>query len=256
MNASVTEPLIIHTRHSFYNGTLPAFYQAKDFPELNIISESWKVILTELQAYESQHGQMTGLSTYTPPGTSEANPWSNLYLENFMWHYHANRKHFPKTCALLAQIPGLTFASFASLAAGGKLEPHYGDTNAVIRCHLGLRIPAPHPVCGIEAGTEQQGWEEGKITMFSEAHRHWVWNNSSQKRYVLVFDIIHPFWANNKEWMCARVLGAQTLVFLESKLSVLKKLPDSWLPPFVWLLALAWRIYLPFQRKLGGIFYK
>jgi aspartyl/asparaginyl beta-hydroxylase (cupin superfamily) len=251
----VDEPLLIHCRTNYYDGKLPFFYDPKDFPELSIITENWKIILQELEDYEAKHGVMQGISTYSPPDVEGENPWSNLYLENFMWRYHHHRKHFPKTCALLEKIPNLTFASFASLAPGGRLAPHYGDTNAVIRCHLGLKIPAPLPICGIEAGSVQRGWEEGKLTMFSEAHRHWVWNDSDQKRYIFCIDIVHPHWARQRQNICARVLGAQTFVFLERRLPFLKSIPDKWLPPILWVLSAIWRIYLPVQRMFG-VFYK
>lgn len=251
---TANEPLLIHLRHSYYSGSLPAFYNPADFPELQILSDNWKKIWTELQEYENKQGKMKGVSTYSPPGTSQGSPWSNLYLENFLWQYHSNRKHFPFTCSLLEKIPGLTFAAFAALEPGGSLEPHYGDTNAVIRCHLGLKIPAPHPVCGIRVAGEERGWQEGKFTLFSEAHRHHVWNHSNQRRYILGIDIIHPQWAHKKWSVCAKVLGAQSWVFFENRLPLLKKIPEPLARVCAGFLAAIWRIYLPFQRAFGKFF--
>ncbi|MCS6933612.1 MAG: aspartyl/asparaginyl beta-hydroxylase domain-containing protein [Chitinophagales bacterium] len=245
-----TEPLIIHLRNNYYNGKLPAFYTPEQFPDLKVLSDHWQEIRDELIAYEQKHGPLQGLSTYSPPGTSNDSPWSNLYLENFLWRYYKNRKYFPKTCAIIDKIPGLTFAAFAALNPGGTLTPHYGDTNAVIRCHLGLKIPAPHPVCGIRVADEERGWEEGKLLLFSEAHLHTVWNYSNERRYIFCVDIIHPNWEKRRWWICARVLGAQSWVFIENRLWLLKKIPEPIALLLSRLLAIVWYIYLPLQRVL------
>ncbi|MCS6819895.1 MAG: aspartyl/asparaginyl beta-hydroxylase domain-containing protein [Chitinophagales bacterium] len=242
------EKLIIHLRNNYYNGNLPKFYETEDFPELQILSNNWQVIREELFAYESKYGPLHGLSTYSPPDTSDNSPWSNLYLENFLWRFHKNRKHFPQTCNIINKIPGITFAAFAALNPNGSLKPHYGDTNAVIRCHLGLKIPADHPICGIRVGDEERGWKEGEILLFSEAHLHSVWNNSKERRYIFCIDIIHPRWKNLRWWICARVLGSQSWVFLENRFLLLKKIPEPIARLFAQLLSVAWLIFLPIQR--------
>lgn len=242
------ENLIFNLRSSEYHGSLPYFYSPAQFPELTAIKNNWKVILEEIKNYEQQHGAITGISTYTPPELVGVNPWNNIYLENFMWQFHNHRKHFPKTCALLNEIPGCTLAVISILSPQSTIEPHYGDTNTVIRCHLGLQVPAPYPACGIRVGSEERGWENGELTIFSEAHYHTVWNRTDTKRYLIVFDLIHPRWANKKTWVCAKVLGAQTYIFFEKRIPLLKKLPQASLLPIHFLLSALWRIYLPLQR--------
>ncbi len=251
---SFDEDLIFNLRSSKYHGSLPQFYTDTDFPELAAIKNNWKKILEEIQNYEQQHGAITGLSTYSPPELAGVNPWSNIYLENFMWQFHNHRKHFPITCSLLNKIPGFTLAAISILSPQSTIEPHYGDTNAIIRCHLGLQVPAPYPLCGIRVGAEEQGWEDGELTVFSEAHYHTAWNKTDTKRYLLVFDIVHPALLKQKTWICAKVLGAQTYIFLEKKITALKKLPGSYLYPIHIVLAVLWRIYLPLQR-MPGFFY-
>lgn len=247
-DSDLKEGLIFNLRSSEYHGSLPYFYSDTDFPELILIKNNWKKIFEEIQVYEREHGNITGISTYSPPELVGENPWNNIYLENFMWQFHNHRKHFPVTCSLLNKIPGFTLAAISILSPQSTIEPHYGDTNAIIRCHLGLHIPAPYPVCGIRVGNEERGWENGELTIFSEAHYHTVWNRTNIKRYLLVFDIIHPWWAKNKSWVCSKVLGAQTYIFVEKKLPILKNLPASFLPPIHILISVLWRIYLPIQR--------
>lgn len=243
------ENLLIHVRESKYSGTLPCFYSEADFPEIEIIKKNWEIIREEVRNYENSHGNITGMNVYTPPDLSSDTAWNNIYFDNYMWRFHKNRKHFPKTSALLAQIPGCTHSGISVLSPQSSIAGHFGDTNAVIRCHLGLYIPAPFPACGIKVGSEERGWKDGEFTIFTEAHYHTSWNHTDQRRYMLIFDIIHPKWSAQRYWICARVLGAQSFVYFENKFPVLKKLPDWFLPVIHIPLSILWRLYLPLQRS-------
>lgn len=244
------EELQVYIRTSYYNGNLPKFYREQDFPELKVLTDNWQVIRDEIMAYERKFG-LSGINTLLPPALSGANNWSNIYFENFLWRYHRNRKHFPQTCALYEQVSGYTYAAFSILSPGGEIQPHYGDTNGIIRCHLGISIPAAYPDCGIRVGDEESDWQNGKFTMFTEAHLHNTWNHSNNKRYIFVLDIVHPNWKTRRMEICARVLGAQTYNFLEKKWKVFKRIPATWLRPIHTVLTLCWRIYLPIQRRMS-----
>lgn len=244
------EKLKVFIRNSLYKGNLPFFYSTNFFPELNPIVENWEKIKEELIEYEKINGAINSINTYSPPKLSNNNGWSNLYFENFMWRKHKNRKNFPFTCSILDTIPNCTYGAISILFPNATILPHYGDTNGIVRCHLGLDIPDSHPTCGIRVGTEEQGWENGKFTIFTEAHLHTTWNNSLKKRYILVVDIIPSFFLESKLEICSRVLGAQTFNYFEKRFPILKKIPDSKLGSINWLLAFAWRCFLPIQRRL------
>jgi hypothetical protein len=173
-----------------------------------------------------------------------------MYLDNFMWRFHANRKHFPTICSVVDQIPNATLAVLSILSPHSSIKPHYGDTNGIVRCQLGLSIPGPPPDCGIKVADEQRGWTEGKLTLFTEAYLHSVWNNTNEKRYLLIVDIVPSYIPESKISVCSKVLGAQSLNYLENRFSILKKLPLSVLPPLHWILSFIWRIYLPLQRRV------
>ena len=244
------EKLLIHIRESKYDGPLPRFYSEEDFPEVELIKKNWEVVREEVINYEINYGKISGMSTYTPPDLSGENAWNNIYFDNFMWRFHNNRKRFPKTCSFLDQLPGCTHSGISVLSPQSTIEGHFGDTNAVIRFHLALSIPEPYPACGIKVGDEERGWKDGEFTIFTEAHYHTAWNHTNHRRYMLIFDLIHPKWARKKYWICGSVLGAQTYVYFENKFPVLKKLPE-WVLPFIHLpLSILWTLYLPIQRGL------
>ncbi len=249
----IDEKLLINTHSQEYSGKLPFFYDPKDFPALEIISNNWQLILEEIVDYERNFGKVRGLDTYLPPSTSSEIAWSNIYLENFMWRFWNNRKYFPKTCNLLNAIPDCTLAAISILSPKSIIKPHYGDTNGIIRVHLGLSIPKPYPTCGIKVASEERGWKDGELTIFSEAHLHSTWNNSDDRRYLLVFDIVHPKWRKNKLYMCSLVLGAQSFVYFENRIPILKKMPKQLVSLVCNLFTIVWLLYIPIQRKLGGL---
>lgn len=247
---TVKEDLQVFIRESKYNGILPCFYSDSDFPELKLLKSNWKKIRDEILDFEKKYGAVKGINTYSPPDLINDVGWSNIYLENFMWRFHKNRKNFPFTCSLIDTIPNCTYSAFSILSANAAIKPHYGDTNGIIRCHLGLIIPDNYPVCGIRVRDEERGWAEGEFTLFTEAHLHTTWNNSSSRRFILVVDIIPAFMEQNRYSVCSKVLGAQTFNYLEMRIPLLKKIPDAFLGFIHVVFSSLWRLYLPVQRKI------
>lgn len=93
----------------------------------------------------------------------------------------------PKTAALVESIPGLTTAGFSLLAPGAQIRPHEGYTNAVLRCHLGVVVPAG---CWLRVGDETKNWEEGKCLVFDDTVMHSAANESSRPRVILLVDFL------------------------------------------------------------------
>jgi hypothetical protein len=114
-------------------------------------------------------------------------------------------------------------ASFNLLEPGTTIKPHRGDTNAIIRCHLGLEIPGPAPDCAFRVGTETRGWKEGELFMFCDAHPHTAWNNTSKRRLVFIVDILRPEFVDQKVSICSRVLSAVYLEVLYQRLAPLRE---------------------------------
>lgn len=86
-----------------------------------------------------------------------------LGLKFWGLNHRENQAHFPKTMAILRAVPGLSLVAFSQLDPRSSIKPHNGDTNANIRCHLGLVVPGPLPELGFRVGTETRSWEEGKV---------------------------------------------------------------------------------------------
>ncbi|CAN5147076.1 hypothetical protein BH09BAC5_BH09BAC5_25260 [soil metagenome] len=63
-------------------------------------------------------------------------------------------------------------AGISRLAPHTEIQPHFGDTNMIARCHFGLSIPSGLSECGIQENDKKREWEEGKWLVFCDAHQH------------------------------------------------------------------------------------
>lgn len=242
-------PKFFLTEDDKYKGSMPFFFGTDKLAWVKVLEDNWLVIQEEFSAYINE-GKVLEQSSINPPYLSDSKAWQNIYFWNFLWQKHRNCKRFPKTFALLQSIPNLTFAEVTCLNGNSKILPHIGETNVTMRGHLGLKIPAPLPTMGIQVGPEKRGWEEGKVLLFSDAQRHRVWNNSDEKRFVLVFDVMQQPYASNKYWMCAQALSTLTIKTIDEHISFIKRLPRFIQLGIHYIFSTLWFIYLPLQRRL------
>lgn len=250
-NLPVKEPLVALKREERYHGNLPYFFDPALFPELKPLQDNWIAIRDEIINYEKLHGVIKGLDSnpYVAPQI-EGIEWSNLFLENFMIRHHKNRKKFPFLSSVIDQIPRCTFAVISVLSPHTVIKPHFGDTNGIVRSHLGLIIPDTLPLCGIKVGDEERAWADGELVFFTEAYLHGAWNKTPSKRYVLVLDFVPEFMGQTKMAVCTKLLGAQSFNYLENRFPVFKNLPDGAANVVCTILSIGWRICLPIQRQL------
>jgi aspartyl/asparaginyl beta-hydroxylase (cupin superfamily) len=102
--------------------------------------------------------------------------------------------HFPVTRSILAEIPEVsTFnpgvVTVSRVAPGSHIMPHCGPTNAVLRVHLPITIPAG---VTIRVADEWMTWEEGKCLVFDDSFEHEVRHEGTEDRVVLILDTLHP----------------------------------------------------------------
>jgi ornithine lipid ester-linked acyl 2-hydroxylase len=237
------------TEEDQYLAQEPSFYDSQNFEWVKILEDNWNIIRDEMSNFIDGNEEIL-LSSSNPPYLSNPYAWKNVYFFNFMWKYHKNCSRFPKTYALLSSVPNLTFAEFTVLEPNSKILPHIGETNATIRGHLGISIPYKYPTMGIHVGDDEKGWENGKVLLFSDAHRHYVWNRSNKRRFVLVFDVVKDEFSHKKIWVCAKSLGALTVKWLSEYLYVFNKLPRKFKKIVFYFFSCIWFVYLPVQRRI------
>jgi aspartyl/asparaginyl beta-hydroxylase (cupin superfamily) len=240
------------TEEDVYAGSFPSYYDSKKVKGLDILKSQWRVILEEFSNVLDNSSPIK-LSSPNPPYLSNPNAWKNVYFYNFMWKYHKNCQKFPKTYEILKKVPFLTFAEITILEPHSDILPHIGETNTTMRGHLGLSIPGPLPEAGIEVNQKQRSWEEGKIVLFSDAHHHRVWNHTSKRRMVLVFDVIKEEYQNKAQWYCAQALSTLVIKGIDSKKPIIKIMPKWIQKGLHYIISSVWYIYLPIQNKISWL---
>ena len=241
-----------------YAGPEPNFFDPKNYDWAAYVEIHWQEIMNELNVLFDDE-QNTMLKPYFEDKLQY--PPANWKTESFCYWGKKNHRMcrlFPQTYKILKGIPGLVSASVNLLEPGSKILPHFGDTNGIYRCHLGMKIPGTLPECGFTVGGEARPWQEGKLLIFLDAFNHEAQNLTTQKRYILLFDVVRPEFAAQKYKMCTHVLAMLSLYWILNKFPSLTKLAENWSErtreAFLIPLQIIWWLYLPIQNSLMGIF--
>jgi len=234
----------------YYTGKLPNFYNPEDFPELQILTENWEKIRDEILVFEKKFGYIKGMDYFSSPAEVEGSePWSTINLMSYMRKYHHNRERFPFLTSITDQIKNCCTVTISILPPNTNIKPHYGDTNGIIRAHLGLVVPDLYPVTAIKVGEEARGWEEGKLLLFTVVQKHEVWSKSNHRRYVLIIDFVPKPIQHRMKEICTNTLGSQSFIFFYKRFKIVQLIPYPVAGWFCKLFSYIWKIYLPIQNR-------
>ncbi len=179
------------------------YFDRRHFPWLDKLEAATPAIQAELRGLLDAPGDLIRPYVRFEEGTPD-NEWSPLdgsldWSACFLWEYgephRAVIERCPQTAAVLerlplARIPGRApNAFFSVLRPQSKIPPHTGVTNTRAIIHLALEVP---PGCGFRVGNETREWVEGKAFAFDDSIEHEAWNNSDQRRAVLIIDSWNP----------------------------------------------------------------
>lgn len=170
------------------------FYDSKQFPQLLFLEENFQVIRQDLIQLISSNSEQEWLRTF--PDYVKAHSVKAWKVFSFLFFSMKNPIHralCKDTAELIDQIPELISCDFSYMEPHTHILPHKGYSRMVLRCHLPLIIPTEN-TCAMRVGTETRHWEEGKLLIFDDSFDHEAWNNSSEYRVVLMFDIPNPLW--------------------------------------------------------------
>lgn len=179
-------------RHSLAPTT--PFLPAGDFPQVRDLEAGWRAIRAELDRVLERPQDIPTFHEMSPDQAriSFGDNWKTFVFYVFGKRIDENCRACPRTAEILGGLPGLQNAWFSILAPGYHIPPHRGPTKAVVRCHLGLRIPAEPERCWIRVGAETRHWETGKCLCFDDTFEHEVRNATPEARVVLFVDLDRP----------------------------------------------------------------
>lgn len=168
------------------------YIDAALFPWSAALESNWSDIRAELDALSGNGGEILPLARVSPDHHRVARDgkWKSFVFEAYGYHVPRNRALCPRTAELLDAVPGLVLAMFSIMDPGTYVPLHKGVSKALLNGHLGLDVPAGD--CRIEVGGETRGWENGKLLILDDTFPHQVWNNTAERRVVLLMQIRRP----------------------------------------------------------------
>ena len=231
-----------------YTGQAPYFYDVESLPWAHGLGENWRAIRAE---YEDnvRRGTAHVIDVFNPAGPSIPG-WRSVNFQTYLWRYHRACQSFPLTVGLLDAIPGLTSAFINVLEPHSAIPAHEGDSNSIIRCHLGLDVPSGD--CGVRVGPETRCCSNGRLLGFCDAHDHASWNATDERRVVLVFDVMREEYLRQQRAICANVLSAMGVIWLETRLGATAPFPRPVRSALRRAMAVGFQLWFPIQRRRRG----
>jgi len=186
---------------AYYFPELPQiqFYDRRDFGWAPIVEAATGAIREEIAALLK--AGMEGFRPYIQSNSNrprlddnrllDSTDWSALFLcENGKMSEEVVTS-CPRSWEAVQAAPlnSAPTVMFSLLRAGARIAPHTGMHNTRLTCHLPLIVP---PNCGFRVGNEVRQWEQGTLLIFDDTIEHEAWNESSEDRIVLIFDIWRP----------------------------------------------------------------
>lgn len=207
-----------------YIGPQPAYYEPGNYPWTAETEKVFEQAISASHGFLAQFGK-TADPYFNKSLMSKKNGWKQGAL--YFWGKQNNAlcESVPEIDRFVRSIPGMLSAGLSLLQPQTSIHAHYGDTDAVMRCHIGIEIPAGLPTCGMKVKDETRGWQRGKWLLFCDAHLHEAWNHSDSERLVLIVDVMLPEFLPQRRAICADVRSMLSLQRLEQVVPVVKKLP-------------------------------
>ena len=179
-------------RHSLVSAT-PVIANS-EFPWVNKLEDAYSDIRAELDAVLEHPEDIPTFHQISPDQKriSKGNNWKTFALYVYGHRVDNNCALCPRTAAVLDSLPGMRTAMFSILAPHYHIPPHKGPTRAVIRAHLGLRVPSDWQKVWIRVDDQVLHWKEGEVVLFDDSYDHEVRNDTEETRAVLFIDVDRP----------------------------------------------------------------
>ncbi len=207
-----------------FTGSEPPFFDVSQKPWKKLLEENHTIILAELQELIDKK-EANIIPYFNQTLASTPTSWTIFPLRMWNRPYTENCNKVQRTMEILKKIPGVTSAAFSILKPQTKIKPHFGDSNVMYRCHLTLKSSALLPDIGMRVANKEISWETGKLFAFCDAHKHEVWNNTHEERYVLIIDVLREEFLAEEKQICKEVNATLWWQLKFQKFYFIKHLP-------------------------------
>lgn len=230
-----------------YTGNEPAFKDMADYTGISELENNYTIVYGELMAYLARFEMQPQFNVHM---VEVPKSWKVRSLRVWDVEMYDVQKHFPVTLNLLSKVPNVVNIGFNLLEPQSRIRLHSGDTNAIYRCHLGLKIPGKAAECVMKVKDETRNWEEGRVLAFTDAYEHEAWNNSNEQRIIMLFDIMRPEFLKKRSRISATVLGCFYLQQVANYLPWLYKINRSIYRVIMFPAVVSLQVLMPLRNAL------
>ena len=172
----------------------PPVFRRDVFDWVVRLENDWVAIRDEAMKVLERPEEIPALRVVSPDHSRIAtdDKWKVFFLWGYGYEVKDNTARCPVTNELVKSVPGLISAFFSIHTPGTHLPRHYGPTNGMLTCHLGLKIPEDANKCRIAIDDQDYNWEPGKFLIFDDTYYHEVWNDTDEDRVVLLMHVERP----------------------------------------------------------------
>lgn len=166
----------------------------KDFPWLRHIEAATPAIQREADQILRHIAAIPPMNEMSPDHQRIAGDggWRSYFLVGYGIKLEANCARCPDTLAALSHVPGLVTALISILEPGMHVGRHKGVSRGILIAHLGLRVPNDAERCRMEVRDSTVHWREGETFVFDDTCPHEVWNDTSDRRVILLIQFRRP----------------------------------------------------------------
>lgn len=203
VNELLTKDTVLYTKQ------YPPYFNSADYDWCAQLAPHYKLFKHEFEQYVANNNLRPYFYKEQAAFTGK---WKTVPV--ITWGIQRKKaRQFPQTSKLLNQIPGLVSVSFSLLEPGGSINPHRGDTDAVIRAHFCLAAPTQGDIHFTVDGVKSY-WQDGGWILFCDAYLHGGFNNTPEPRLIMILDVLHPEHLAEKNKVCARVMAGLLLNYM------------------------------------------
>jgi len=249
--ASHQDPWYRFLQHP-YHGNDPCVFDKTNLPWIAPIEQNAEMIREEMLQLIEQHYRVMKPYRFHKPQRS-LYEWLTLPFISWKYRNHKNCRYAPRTISVLESIPNVVSVSLSWMAPNTAVTEHQGDTNAIVRNHLGISVPEGLPNCGFRVCQEKRGWQEGKMLPFCDAQPHEAWNKTDKERIIMIIDIIRPEYAHIENDVCAMVIATHLLHGIDKQIPFHKRASAKTVERIIQPVKGLVKAGLPLQRSLQHV---
>lgn len=186
--------MFIYYLGSFWNQQLEptdisAVWESNEFKDFDLFMKQNKnQIIKSTQDHLEKSKELSLLDFDRPhQNLMNASPnkdsWKIVFLK-----YFGKRVVKSGILSKICQYPIVYNASISILESNGVIPPHVGQCKGLVKYHFPIDIPEGD--LGMLYDNVIYKWEERAL--FDDTHLHSVWNYTSKRRIILLFDLIRP----------------------------------------------------------------